>query len=135
MQPGVIYESDRQFQVWEWSVGHSWLHLRSNPSASVSTRIEISFKPAVLVCLAASLDGVVITSEPRDALPAALCNALHAPLGSADAVYSVRSGTALGWVVAGSAAGREDDEPYDAPLLFDGWAARPGVRELFSTSP
>src|ERR1700741_1800212 len=88
---GVLYESDRKFQVWTWAVGHSMLHLRSNPSANDSTRIEIVFTPVILVCLGFRCVGLATAAAPHAPLPQVLQATLGRTLREYETVYSIRS--------------------------------------------
>lgn len=127
----AIYASQRMFEVWRWGVGHAGLLLRGNPAEGFPTRIEIIFKPAYAVCLPSVLRTLLIQDKPEDVLLATAQVALGRPLTDWEHLYKVDSGDAHGWVVGGTVAGREDDQGYEAPTMFDGWAPRAGVRTLF----
>jgi hypothetical protein len=127
----TIYESGRRFEVWRWAVGHTGLLLRSNPTPEQPTRIEVIFKPADAVCLPVLLPNLRIEAVEAAALPASLLTTLHRPLKPWEHAYAVTAGEAQGWVVGGTVAGREDDQDYAAPTMFDGWAPGEGVRTLF----
>jgi hypothetical protein len=52
-----ILDSDRKFQVWKYTVGHSQLLLRSTKSPDCSTRIDVLFKGVSEFHLPASFVG------------------------------------------------------------------------------
>lgn len=126
----LIYESRRRFEVSVWGVGHRGLILRSNPASDATSRIEVWFKPAYAVSLPSWLDGVHISRVGTP--PTQTIEVLGRPVESGEDIFIVRSGQVAGWVVAGGVHGREDDHEFHEPTMFDGWEARPDVRELFS---
>ncbi len=129
----TIYESTRRFEVWTWGVGHRGLLLRSNPAAGAPTRIELWFKPAYAVSLPSWLDDIQI-SRTSDSARKRATEVLGRTLADYEDLFVVRSRQGFGWVVAGGVHGREDDNEYDAPTMFDGWEAGPDVRTLFSSA-
>ncbi|MDX6199526.1 MAG: hypothetical protein QOJ79_2677 [Actinomycetota bacterium] len=129
----MLYESSRRFEVWGWRVGHGGLLLRSNPTPEYARRVEVLFKPAYAACLPSWLDGITLCEA--DSAEVADWHAQHhgVHLHDYNNLFMVSTGSVRGWVVGGSANGREDDGDYDSPPLFDGLAPPPGVRELFTT--
>lgn len=129
----MLYSSGRRFEIWHWGVGHSGLLLRSNPTAEHGRRLEVLFKPAYAACLPAWLDGITI-HEADDAATAAWQAQTHGlALADHENLFLVSSGSVRGWVVGGSASGREDEGDYDTPSSFDGWQPGPDVTEVFTT--
>lgn len=126
----LIYESRRRFEVSDWGVGHRGLILRSNPSSGATSRIEVWFKPAYAVSLPSSLDGIHISRVGTP--PTRAIEVLGRTVESGEDSFTVRSRQVAGWVVAGGVHGREGDREFHEPTMFDGWEARPDVRELFS---
>ena len=129
--------------VMGWPVMHSrsprlhnhWLKLYGLAGAYVPLaiepgRVEVWFKPVDAVCLPAVLDGVEILLEHSDRH--VVEGVLGGEVRTGQELFVVRSGRSRGWVLAGSVHGRADDMDDDAPPLFDGRAAKPGERELFS---
>jgi hypothetical protein len=57
---------------------------------------------------------------------------LGEPLHPGFSLFAVEAGSFKGWVVAMTAAGRMDDDSYDAPTMFDGRGQGEGVSMLFS---
>ena len=130
--PEVIYESDRQFEVVTWGVGHRGLVLRTIPDARQRSRIEVWFKPAYAVCLQPWLEGIQISRGAADT--PACRKATGRPIKAGEELFSVRSGEGVGWVLAGGVHGRQDDRDAGAPPIFDGWGLKPGERSLFSVT-
>ncbi|MET7380882.1 hypothetical protein ABZT08_19020 [Streptomyces sp. NPDC005526] len=55
-----MFRSDRYFKVWQYTVGHRRLLLRSSRDRPPDTRIEIYFANVDLMLLRPSYDGLVI---------------------------------------------------------------------------
>jgi hypothetical protein len=133
----TIFETSRRFEVVTWGPGHRGLLLRSTPTEVVAPdvpfdRIEVWFKPAEVVCLPVHFDGLVIDDADRET-QADIAQILGRDLDPWENAYVVgTSSGAAGWVVGGSVNGRSDIQTFDAPTMFDGWAAHHGVTELFS---
>jgi len=72
------------------------------------------------------LDGLRITATDSRRSPAG-----ERDLKDWENVYVTETVDHSGWVIGGTAAGRSDERPYDAPVMFDGWAPPPGVETLF----
>jgi hypothetical protein len=131
--PGVVFASDRTFEVWTWGAGHRGLVLRSIPGDGGLGRVEIWFKPAFAACLPAYLPGIVISAVDGD--PGNECIAVLGRQAEPwEHLFSIGGGTE-GWVLAGGVHGRQDDHDGDELPLFDGWGLKPGQRSLFSLVP
>jgi hypothetical protein len=127
----MIYTSARYFEVLTWRAGHGGLVLRSNPTDESLRRIEVWFKPAYALCLGSNLDGIEIAIA-NEAESLRVTKTLNRSLDTGETIYIIRSGTHLGWVVAGGVHGRDDELSYGDPPMFDGWQLKPGERQLFS---
>jgi hypothetical protein len=57
----IVVRSDRMFQVWKYTVGHSLLLLRSTKCPEWPTRIDVFFKGVCEFHLPTSLAGLFIT--------------------------------------------------------------------------
>lgn len=130
----TIYSSDRRFEVWRWGVGHTGLLLRSNPPSDGQPRIEVLFKPAHAVCLPTLLEGLVIDQPHAEALPGDAFAAVGRGLREWEHFYTVTSHSVSGWVIGGSVSGRQDQENYSAPTMFDGWAPGEQIIPLFEVN-
>lgn len=127
-----IYYSERRFEVVTWGVGHRGLLLRSLREPSELPLIEIWFKPAYAVCLSSLLEGVHLTT-PRDAESlAGVEQQLGRRLNAWEHLYRVVTQVGPpGWVVAGSAAGRQHHQAHDVGEPADSWGPQEGLEELF----
>jgi hypothetical protein len=109
------------------------LLLRSNPTPEYERRVEVLFKPAYAACLPAWLDGITISEADPTQVADWQAQQHGVRLHDYNNLFMVSTGSVRGWVVGGSANGREDDGDYDSPTSFDGTAPPRDVRELFTT--
>lgn len=128
----TIYESDRTFRVERWSIGHSWLILRSLRTDETPSTLEISFKPVRAICIGQSLDGLRISKTESEPDLSAAIAVLGRPHNKFESCFTVDSRNSHGWVVCGAVAGREDPEGDYPPSMFSGDFPRTGVETLFS---
>ncbi|GES29171.1 hypothetical protein AB0G60_24430 [Streptomyces angustmyceticus] len=106
-----VYESDRRFKVWQYTVSHRRLLLRSSRE-EYGTRIDILFAGVEHMCIKRMYDGLVIrqgTEEDARRISEAL-----------DIEVDVQSLYLLGhgissFVISGRPQWREDDGYNDAP--------------------
>jgi hypothetical protein len=130
-----VFESKRRFQVWRWSVGHTGLLLRANPTEVQPTRVEVLFKPAYVVSIPSLLESLRIETVEEGPLFEVVRNFLGRTLNKWENLYSVASDEVEGWVVGGSVFGREDDRAHFDPSTFDGTTPPSDVRTLFDRIP
>ncbi len=111
-----IFESARPFRVWLYTVGHRTLLLRSPATAEQPTRIDVLFKPTGFMALRTTLDGLCIIEAPADdpGVPAEVVGAAT----EETRIFALRSGDAVGWVVAGICAVHEDEGTDSDPSAF-----------------
>ncbi len=57
---GEIYRSDRYFKVWQYTVSHRRLLLRSTRDMPPATRIDLHFGAVSIMLLRPSYDGLII---------------------------------------------------------------------------
>ncbi|HET6916347.1 MAG TPA: hypothetical protein VFH56_09700 [Acidimicrobiales bacterium] len=69
-----------------------------------------------------------------EALPDHASAALGRGLREREHFYTVTSDSVGGWVIGGSASGRQDQENYAAPTMFDGWAPGDQIVRLFEVN-
>lgn len=107
----VVAESDRQFQVWAYTVGMARLLLRSTRSDTFETRIDVLFQNVKAMKLPTILDGFAVAeAEPADE---ARISAETGLLPSDDTkIFTVRTRTVDGYVVASVCVVAEDDGEY-----------------------
>ena len=107
-----IFNSERLFEVWQYSVSHRQLLLRSNKSNLAPTRIEVLFKDIAFMMIVPTLKGLAITAcEPgKENLPAYLNIA-----GAKKGLYRIDAEGFVGYVIAGSVITGEDELEYYQP--------------------
>ena len=116
--PIQIIDSERDFQVWKYTVGHRQLLLRSTKSPAFPTRIDVFFKGVVQFHLPTSFSGLSIT-EGSDADVRKVCSVQESlPFGKDVKVFIVKGLEFVGYVAALIAAFHEDDGEYDGPSFF-----------------
>jgi hypothetical protein len=122
----VVFESQRRFQQWRWSVGHSELLLRSNKDTSNPTRIEILFKPVVALKIRAHMEGLrIVELDDSDAEAIKLDAALDEKSSCSSKIYALESGVFRGYIVAAVMVVHEDDLEYYEPTPFSRQSVQP----------
>jgi hypothetical protein len=105
------FQSDRFFELWNYTVSHGQLLLRANKTNLLTTRVEILFKDVLVLNLTARLKGLTINVVSR--------SEVHDSLGSLDiegrSIYRVATADFTGYVAAASFFVHEDDLDFDAP--------------------
>src|SRR5437870_2674387 len=116
--PTEIISSERRFQIWKYTVGHSQLLLRSTKSAECPTRIDVFFKGVKEFHLPTSFTGLSITeASETDVLQ--LCSLRESLSSGKDVkVYKVQGADFLGYITALIAVCHEDEGEYDDPSFF-----------------
>lgn len=111
MSSEALFSSDRLFQVWQYTVSHRQLLLRSTRDEAFPKRLEILFKAVDFMAVPPILDGLKITacSPPEGELAAA-----SAVAGSA-IWYRLESRGTTAHVAAGAMVLGEDELEYDDP--------------------
>jgi hypothetical protein len=107
-----LFDSTRHFRLWRATASHGLLLLRSNKSATQTTRVEVLFKPVRALKLRASFDGLRVR-EPNDLERSEIFAEAGEPDNSEARIFVVESGTFRGYVVASAMQVVEDDGEYD----------------------
>jgi hypothetical protein len=117
MATNIIY-SDRRFQIWKYTVGHSQLLLRSTKSADFSTRIDVFFKGVKEFHLPTIFTGLsMMEASQTDARK--LCSLRESLSFSKDVkIFKVQGSDFVGYVAALTALCHEDKGEYDDPSFF-----------------
>jgi len=135
----LVYESDREFQLWSWHVSHSQMILRSNPSSDAPLRTEICFKNVRAASVTSSFPSLrvsaIIEGSEVSAAEAVIGRGLNLVPYTDEVLFRLSGGSLHGWVLASVVAGREDAESYSSPSMFDGKNSRPNVSEIFPQFP
>jgi hypothetical protein len=114
-----IIKSDRRFQIWNYTVSHCSLLLRSTKSADSGTRIDVLFKGVKEFHLPTSFTGLSIT-EASEADVRQLCSLRKSPSFDKDVkVFKVQGTDFVGYVAALIVFCHEDEGEYHDPSFFD----------------
>src|SRR5215831_5289943 len=110
--PSEIINSERQFQIWKYTVGHSELLLRSPKSDRFPTRIDVFFKGVKEFHLPTIFTGLSIT-EASEAEIRQLCTLRKLVSVGKDAkIFKVQGSDFLGYITALIAVCHEDEGDY-----------------------
>lgn len=113
-----VLNSDREFQVWKYTVSHGQLLLRSTKSPDCSTRIDVLFKGVSEFHLPASFVGLSIT-DASDSEVRILCTLRKTPSLQKDVrVFKLQGKDFLGYVAALAVFCHEDEGEYYDPSFF-----------------
>lgn len=114
-----IIKSDRRFQIWNYTVSHCSLLLRSTKSDGFPTRIDVLFKGVSVFHLPTSFTGLAIT-EASEAEAQKFCSLRQSlSLGKDRKVFTVQGIDFVGYVAALIAVCHEDEGEYNDPGFFD----------------
>ena len=103
----------RPFQLWAYTVSHSQLLLRSPKDADYATRVDVLFKPVVLMKVPSRFAELMIVEADAQAVGVS-------PTLAADRRVWLLSGAGVdAFVIADVMAIREDDAEYWEPSKFD----------------
>ena len=103
----------RRFQVWNYTVGHGQLLLRSTKSSEFPTRIDILFKNVTAIHLPTTFDGVTIAEASDEER-----NRLKIHKNESEKLFIVRGDAFEGYVIAGTVAHHEDEGEHSDPGFF-----------------
>jgi hypothetical protein len=106
-----LLNSSRQYQIWEYTVGHQQLLLRSIKAPDQPTRIDILFKNVAAIHLPASWQGLTISEASASERGDLQLQVEVAHLGDRK-VFVVRGANFVGYVIAGVMAWHEDEGEY-----------------------
>lgn len=104
------FRSERRFEIWDYTVSHSQLLLRSAKTNSEQTRIEVLFKGVKLMNLPTYLDGISVEKGSGDFPPQ-----LTGIARDGDGLYRVLTRAFEGYVVAGAMFVHADDLDFNEP--------------------
>ena len=116
--PNLIIGSDRQFQLWKYTVGHKQLLLRSVKSSAYPTRIDVLFKGVSQFHLPTVLNGLFITEAAEIEIPGIFTLQESAALKKEIKVFPVKGRDFVGYVSALAVFTHEDEAAYHSPSFF-----------------
>ena len=112
-----LFKSPRMFQVWEYTVGHKQLLLRSTKEEMSDRRIDVYFKNVGAINLLTVLNGLEINEATAGDAIELQQEIAEAALDGRRAFF-VGTGSFQGYVVASMVAWHEDGGEYDDPSYF-----------------
>ena len=116
--PDEIINSEREFQIWQYTVGHRQLLLRSTKSPDFPTRIDVFFKGVSELHLPTAFSGLSIR-EASDRDIRELCGLLNSQsLAKGVKVFKLQGIDFLGYVAALIVVCHEDEGGYYEPSFF-----------------
>jgi hypothetical protein len=122
-----LFESPRLFQLWAYTVSHSWLLLRSTQEPGVPTRIDVCFGDVAAIHLPRLMTGLSII-ESSSSVEEGLVMLPGVDLVRGRTVFHVSGPSYVGYVIASFAEWHEDDGQYYEPSYFArGWSGPLGV--------
>ena len=86
------------------------------------------------MCLPSLLEGLSIEERLIETIPDVVLTAVGRDLRQWEHFYTVKSDLVSGWVIGGSASGRQDHKSNSARTMFDGWAPGDEVIRLFEVN-
>jgi hypothetical protein len=114
---GVLFNSQRTFQIWEYTVGHGQLLLRSPKADDMPKRIDVLFKNVAAIHLLTTLNSLTISeANEEDQIDSQL--QVGSQILMDRKVFLVRSSEFVGYVIAGTVAWHEDEGEYYDPSFF-----------------
>jgi hypothetical protein len=116
--PNLIIGSDRQFQVWKYTVGHSQLLLRSVKSSDHPTRIDVLFKGVSQFHLPTVLNGLVIAEGAESDISELFTLRESEARKKELKLFPVRGVDFVGYVSALVVFTHEDEGEYYDPSFF-----------------
>jgi hypothetical protein len=114
----------RAFSIWDYTVSHSTLLLRSVEADAFATRFDVMFKPVAALKLPTHMSGLTVrdsNSDEEDELrsEASLLAGVSARLTGADEsdyrLFVLDCDGAVGWVLASVMVAYEDEAGYEEP--------------------
>ncbi|RSO08043.1 hypothetical protein DMH15_41680 [Streptomyces sp. WAC 06725] len=115
----IFSEPDRLFKVWEYTVSHQTLLLRSDTDLSMRSlpRIEIYVGGVQTMFLHSMMRGLTVARA--DESEVAEISAKHGVSAEVGITYVLKAGNGLGFLVSGRPSWRKAVRDIDAPTLFD----------------
>ena len=116
--PTQIINSEREFQIWKYTVGHSQLLLRSTKAPNLPTRIDVLFKGVSEFHLPTTLSGLSVQEASDDQIRKLCSLRESSSFNHGVKVYTVKGTDFIGYVAALICACHEDEGEYHDPSFF-----------------
>jgi len=114
---GVLYRSDRYFKVWQYSVGHCRLLLRSTRDRPPATRIEVHFAGVGLMLLRPTYQGLTVRRATEEE-SRTIVRDHGIELEEGQYVFALGEDVSSGFVVSAPPQWHEDEGGVDDPSWF-----------------
>src|SRR4051794_3493174 len=112
--PGtVIFQSDRRFQLWAYTISHGQLLLRSQArqdahSRQHDTTIEVMFNPITTVKIRGNYDGLVIRCADQEEAERVRASAPSITFHQSDRVFALETAGETDYIIATAVGWHED---------------------------
>jgi hypothetical protein len=125
MREVELFRSERQFRIWEYTVGHETLTLRSLKAAELPTRVDIRFVAVRSINLPTKMNGITVVVEtaggatPHDLARDGIVVGETAGPYPGGRRFTLRGADYEGSVVAAGAGVHEDTGEHSDPAYWD----------------
>lgn len=116
--PTEIFHSNRRFQIWKYTVGHSQLLLRSTKCAESPTRVDVFFKGVREIHLPTVFAGLAMAEADAADIEDLCILRRHLPATDGTKAFRIQGADFVGYVLAIVVAYHEDEGEYDDPSHF-----------------
>ena len=113
-----IVNYKRFFQMWQYTVGHSQLLLRSVKRDDFVTRVDVLFKNVSVIQLPTTFDALSISELSEGEEISHILPDFRHEKGKKNFVVRGSQSQVVGYVIAGALAFHEDDLEYHDPSHF-----------------
>lgn len=113
-----IINSERRFQIWKYTVGHTQMLLRSTKSPDFPTRIDVFFKGVEAFHMPTVFTRLSIAEASATEIRKLCSLRRAASFGETTKVFKVQGSDFLGYVAASIVVCHEDRGEYDEPSFF-----------------
>jgi hypothetical protein len=97
-------------------------------------QIENHVLNPVIMSRTVNVNPLLIQEPLIETIPDEVLAAVGRDLRQWEHFYTVKSDLVSGWVIGGSASGRQDQKSYSARTMFDGWVPGDEVIRLFEVN-
>lgn len=115
----------RRFQMWEYSVSHGQLLLRSTKGRGESSRVDVLFSSVEGVKLLTSVDLDEIAEQTESV---AIEAGMWRRNSNENKYFRLRGPDGAGWIIAGTMTSHEDELEYHEPSGLPCWPMQSGQR-------
>ena len=111
----ALFKSHRHFRIWKYRVSHGQLLLRSVPTDTEHSRVEVLFRSVVAIKTTMELDSLKIR-RPSEAELLEISQQAGIPVQKIDAMtFIIETKTSTGYLIAHDFTTAEDEGDYKTP--------------------